>query len=61
MNESKDIHLINGYFHNILSLLKFIEEDNVIKNPETQEMLNLAIKREEEIQHAINNLKSERK
>lgn len=57
MNTSKEIHAINGYFHNVISLLNFIKEDDVIKNPDTQEMLDIALLREEEVMKALRNLK----
>ena len=59
MSTSKEIHTINGYLHNVISLLSFIKEDNVIQNPETKEMLDIALLREEEVMKALESLKSE--
>ena len=59
MSTSKEIHTINGYLHNVISLLNFIKEDNVIQNPETKEMLDIALLREEEVMKALESLKSE--
>jgi len=61
MSKSKGIHIhaISGYLHNVIGLLNFIREDNIVKNPETKEMLDIALLREQEVMKALESLKSE--
>lgn len=59
MSEEKSLHEINGYFYNVMNLLKFIQKDAVIKNIETKKMLDMAVLKEGEIIKALNNLKKE--
>lgn len=49
MNNERALHAINGYIHNVVNLLKCIQEDAVINNEDTQEMLKIALERENEI------------
>ncbi len=49
MSKDKAFHSINGYIHNVANLLKCIQEDAVINNEDTKEMLEIALDREEEI------------
>lgn len=57
MNVSQDLHCLNGYIHNVASLLRFLKEDAVIENKETKEMLELAILKEESSFLALDNIK----
>ncbi len=58
MIAGNNIHQLNGHIHNIMSLLKFIKEDALIKNQETKEMLEIAITKESEIYKILLNLES---
>lgn len=53
----KDIHAIHHDLkrdiHNILSLLKFIESDVEIKDPEIKLLLDMALKRESNISESL--------
>jgi len=53
------IHTLNGYFHNVIGLLKYLKEDDEIKNSETKEMLEFALTQENEILKTLENLKIE--
>lgn len=57
MNKPDELHLLNGYFHNVISLLKFIKEDNHINDEEILEMLDLALVQESKIVSALEILK----
>ena len=57
MSISQDLHSLNGYVHNVASLLRFLKEDAVIEDEETKEMLDLAILKENSSFLALENLK----
>ncbi len=59
MSEEKSLHEINGYFYNVMNLLKFIQKDAVIENIETKKMLDMAVLKEGEIIKALSNLKKD--
>jgi hypothetical protein len=56
MNLDSDIHILNGYFHNVMSLLKYIKKDAVIANEETKEMIEFAILKEKLIEETLEKL-----
>lgn len=61
MNNEKALHSINGYVHNVANLLKCIKEDAIFQNEETQEMLEIALSREETILKALEFINSGKK
>jgi hypothetical protein len=57
----EEIHTLNSYFHNVVSVLKYIKEDAFIKNDETKEMLEMALQKEDQILEALNKIISSSK
>lgn len=53
---SKAHHDIKGDIHNIMTLLKFIQEEEKIQDPTLSEMLEKCIEREERIKGNLNTL-----
>lgn len=58
MSKEKALHSINGYIHNVANLLKCLQEDAVINNEDTKEMLKIALDREEEILMILEKIQS---
>ncbi len=57
MNDIRKIkHDLKRDVHNILSLLKFINKDEEIKDPDLKQMLEMAISKEELIIEGLNEL-----
>lgn len=56
MSQKQDLHYLNGYFYNVMSLLKYIKEDAVINNDTTIEMLDFAIESESKVLDALKSL-----
>lgn len=49
-------HDLKRDIHNIMSLLKFINKDEEIKDPDLKQMLEMAISREDSIIDGLNQL-----
>jgi predicted ATP-dependent Lon-type protease len=49
-------HDLKRDVHNLLSLLKFIKEDEEIKDPEIKTMLDMALEKESTIHQQLNDL-----
>ena len=57
---SKMKHDLNRDFHNIMSLLKFINKDVEIKDEDIKQMLEMAISKENSIINNLNELANTR-
>lgn len=59
MNDIKTIqHDLKRDVHNLLTLLKFIKEENEVKDPEIKRMLELALNRETHIHDSLHHIDS---
>ena len=58
MSNTSDLHTLNWYFHNVMSLVRYMKEDNVDIEDDLQKMLDLALEKEEEITDIIEKLKT---